>query len=464
MAAALEATAATELAATEPTDKEKQMGLLEDFKMPGMDTPEGQGLMSAAFSLMSAQKMPGQRGGIGNAIGQAGQQYLGTTNTARDAMQRRKMGDMQMQTQQLQLEEAQRRQMQEQRAEAERKRIAGLIGGAGVVAPGMGSGLSHSDSADLPREFQTGVSFPALQKPGQIDYQSLFRQGVPLDMLKGLSESANMGRAKVKNIETVSIGGKPMKVGIDEYGQQVAQIGMEWKPLKTMDMGGYMGAFDETNPGAGVSKIGDKMQSAESVASNATAIRGQNMSDARARDFNAVQVEANNIKRTEKKDTADLTKNSQVAGFDTMLGTLDRLSKHPGLSRSVGAFGVLPTMPGSDSANFQAELNTFQSQAFLPMVAQLKGMGALSDAEGKKITAAVGALDPKMGETAFRESVARITADMEAARARLSGQPLQPKAPSPEGSWASAPMKGQVIDGYKFKGGDPAQQSNWEKK
>ena len=80
-------------------------------------------------------------------------------------------------------------------------------------------------------------------------------------------------------------------------------------------------------------------------------------------------------------------------------------------------------MPGSDSANFQAELNTFQSQAFLPMVAQLKGMGALSDAEGKKLTAAVGALDPKMGEKAFRDSIGRITKDMDAARERMTGKP-----------------------------------------
>jgi hypothetical protein len=152
-----------------------------------------------------------------------------------------------------------------------------------------------------------------------------------------------------------------------------------------------------------------------------TSIRGQDMTDARAREFNATKVEDNRIKREAKDDTANLTKASQIASFDTMLGTLDRLGKHPGLARSVGLVGALPTVPGSDSANFQAELNTFQSQAFLPMVAQLKGMGALSDAEGKKLTAAVGALDPKMGEKAFRESVKRITDDMEAARNRMTG-------------------------------------------
>lgn len=190
-----------------------------------------------------------------------------------------------------------------------------------------------------------------------------------------------------------------------------------------------------------------KLQAETSRANNAATvgatIRGQDKTDQRARDFNAIQQDANNIKRSDKKDTADLTKNSQIASFDTMLGTLDRLSTHAGLSRSVGITGALPTMPGSDSANFQAELNTFQSQAFLPMVAQLKGMGALSDAEGKKLTAAVGALDPKMGEKAFRESVARITEDMEAARERMAGSRRNGKT---GGAGAGSPAAGKVVD------------------
>lgn len=175
------------------------------------------------------------------------------------------------------------------------------------------------------------------------------------------------------------------------------------------------------------------LQAQTSRANNAATIansqRTADMTDARAREFNATKVEDNRIKREAKDDTANLTKASQIASFDTMLGTLDRLGKHPGLARSVGLVGALPTVPGSDSANFQAELNTFQSQAFLPMVAQLKGMGALSDAEGKKLTAAVGALDPKMGEQAFRESVKRITDEMEAARARMTGGKSPAKLP-----------------------------------
>ena len=60
------------------------MGLL-DFNMPGMDTPEGQGLLSAAFSLMSAKKLPGQKGAFAGALGDAGQQYLQSSNASNES-------------------------------------------------------------------------------------------------------------------------------------------------------------------------------------------------------------------------------------------------------------------------------------------------------------------------------------------------------------------------------------------
>lgn len=187
--------------------------------------------------------------------------------------------------------------------------------------------------------------------------------------------------------------------------------------------------------------------------SEGTTMRGQDMTDQRTRDLNMNKVEENRLKAVEGQRTADMTRSSQVASFDTMLGTLDRLSQHPGLKRSVGVMGALPTMPGSDSANFQAELETFQSQAFIPMVAQLKGMGALSDAEGRKLTAAVGALNPKMGETAFRDSIKRITTDMQAARDRVSGAPSQPqqaaKTMSMADIQATAQRSGKTVEEVK---------------
>lgn len=216
--------------------------------------------------------------------------------------------------------------------------------------------------------------------------------------------------------------------------------------FETVDLGGTK-QTQRTNPLTGEVTVGASMLktaspeallSAEtSRANNAATIANSaanaRMVDERAREFNATKVEENNLKREEKQRAADLAKGGQIASFDTMLGTLDRLAKHPGLKRSVGVMSKLPTMPGSDSANFQAELETFKSQAFVPMVAQLKGMGALSDAEGRKLTAAVGALDPNMGEKAFRESIDRIMRDMEAARARVSGASSSATPPAKNG-------------------------------
>lgn len=233
-----------------------------------------------------------------------------------------------------------------------------------------------------------------------------------------------------------------------ESVQKFAQTG-SYADLVRMDkahFGDSGGQLVAMNPFTGqpLNSI-NKTQSPDSKASNAVAwannaatLRGQNMTDARARDLN-------DITRGEKKKVEDLTKGSQIASFDTMLGTLDRLGKHPGLSRSVGMIGAFPTMPGSESANFKAELDTFQSQAFIPMVSQLKGMGALSDAEGKKLTAAVGALNPAMGEKAFRESIGRITAEMEAARQRVSGQPTPKPSPMDAMPAANASNKGKKI-------------------
>ncbi|SDC25417.1 hypothetical protein [Paraburkholderia lycopersici] len=111
-----------------------------------------------------------------------------------------------------------------------------------------------------------------------------------------------------------------------------------------------------------------------------------------------------------------------LATYDQALHTLDGLEKSPGLSKAVGFASSFPTLGGTDAANFEAQLDTFRAQNFLPMVANLKGMGALSDAEGKKLTDAVGALSTKQSEPAFRASLAGIKDTLMQARARLAGQ------------------------------------------
>lgn len=161
----------------------------------------------------------------------------------------------------------------------------------------------------------------------------------------------------------------------------------------------------------------------------------------------------------QQKQADRLKANTEAAtDFDTALGTLDTMMSGGGMSGAVGAnlpfVDGVPFMgayPGSKRADFEANLETFQAQTFLPMVKKLVGMGALSDAEGKKLAAAVGALNPKMSEDAFKKSAGDIWARLSAARNRIPGvKPkeygvapwMRPADKNESPGWAIAPVGG----------------------
>ena len=110
-----------------------------------------------------------------------------------------------------------------------------------------------------------------------------------------------------------------------------------------------------------------------------------------------------------------------ISNLENTISTADDLLKHPGLSRAVGKSSYFPSVRGSDAYDFEAKLASFKAQTFLPMVSFLKGMGSLTEAEGKKLEAAVGALDIGMGEESFNKSLNEIRADLVGKMQRLKG-------------------------------------------
>ncbi|HAH3387764.1 TPA: acyltransferase [Escherichia coli] len=138
------------------------------------------------------------------------------------------------------------------------------------------------------------------------------------------------------------------------------------------------------------------------------------------RESNQLKLEELKQKQADVRQKADIARADRQAAaqgavdtFSTALDSLNEIEQSPGLSKAVGIRSAFPTVPGSDAANFEARLDTFKAQTFLPMVQSLKGMGALSDAEGKKLSDAVGALSPKMSEKAFRDSIGKIRNQLE---------------------------------------------------
>ncbi|EYH80736.1 hypothetical protein SEEH4403_17929, partial [Salmonella enterica subsp. enterica serovar Heidelberg str. N4403] len=139
-----------------------------------------------------------------------------------------------------------------------------------------------------------------------------------------------------------------------------------------------------------------------------------------ARETNQIKLDELKQKQADVRQKAEIAKADRQASaqgavdtFSTALDSLNEIEQSPGLSKAVGIRSAFPTVPGSDAANFEARLDTFKAQTFLPMVQSLKGMGALSDAEGKKLSDAVGALSPKMSEKAFRDSIGKIRNQLE---------------------------------------------------
>jgi hypothetical protein len=150
-------------------------------------------------------------------------------------------------------------------------------------------------------------------------------------------------------------------------------------------------------------------------------------------------------KRSEKQAKEESQKQGVVASFDSALDTLGRIANHPGKSSAVGFGGTTASMiPGTNAAGFASQLETFKAQVFLPQVQNLKGMGALSDAEGKRLTAAIGALDQKMKPAEFDAQLKIIENDLRKARARVTGTTVTPEAAAPKATKRFNPATGQL--------------------
>ncbi len=123
-----------------------------------------------------------------------------------------------------------------------------------------------------------------------------------------------------------------------------------------------------------------------------------------------------------------------VESTDRAIRSVDELLTHDGLAAVVGAPNPLKgglyvwNIPGTPAANFKARLDTLKAQVFLPQVQALRGMGALSNAEGAKLEASIGVLATDMSEKEFRASLKQIKTDLQTAKQRMAPVVAAPQA------------------------------------
>jgi hypothetical protein len=162
--------------------------------------------------------------------------------------------------------------------------------------------------------------------------------------------------------------------------------------------------------------------------------------------------EGNELKRKElqmKLDEAVSTRESKLrekvqtaeagaAAIDNMLNTVERIKKNGRLDDVVGGIeGRLPAVR-DESVDAVALIETLGSQAFLAQIPNIKGMGALSNAEGEKLQAAFQNLSRTQSEKQFRanlDEASRLLKKGRESLAKSTGVPLgKPDTPAAPGS------------------------------
>lgn len=109
---------------------------------------------------------------------------------------------------------------------------------------------------------------------------------------------------------------------------------------------------------------------------------------------------------TREKDTELKQANFSM---DNMLNTVERIKKSPKLDSVIGTVqGRMDAYVDDEAAATIRLIEGLGSQAFMAMIPSIKGMGALSNAEGDKLAASLQNLSRVTSEDAFKENLSEV--------------------------------------------------------
>lgn len=141
-----------------------------------------------------------------------------------------------------------------------------------------------------------------------------------------------------------------------------------------------------------------------------------------------LQLRINEMQRERDSKTRErvATVEAGRASMDNMLNTIDRVLKNPALNDVIGSLeGRMPAAASAlddQESDAIALIETLGSQAFLAQIPNIKGMGALSNAEGEKLQSALQNLSRAQSEKQFRASLKEAQRLVLKGRKNLSDQ------------------------------------------
>lgn len=150
----------------------------------------------------------------------------------------------------------------------------------------------------------------------------------------------------------------------------------------------------------------------------------------------------------EAKGSAIAGAPAEIAAADETLGFIDEVRKHPGLDAGTGMTSVFNQIPGTSGYDFQNRVNQLLSGGFLTAIDQLRGMGALSNAEGQTATRAISRMDTATSKEEFLAALDDYERVVKQGRERAAGKLESAPATS------VAPVKGVTQSGVEWSLGE----------
>jgi hypothetical protein len=348
---------------------------------------------------------------------------------------------------------------------------AGLAGLAGYSA----ADALQQKQRDQDKAAAIQAAIPTLYgQDGTFDYRKAAELGASPSDIKAYAELPSLGSPQAwKTLEVPGADGSKKIITLDKRGQILGDGFAGYVAPQLVDTGDKK---QFVTPAAGASyQVG--MSPAQLDAQNRgwanVGLRGQQ---------NAIMGEANAIakglqidkqklevdKLEAEKAERDRALQAQQASIGAQIGVIDKALTHPGRTTVTGLSGNLDPrnyIAGTDATNFKTVVDQLGGAAFLQAFESLKGGGQITEVEGKKATDAMARLNTAQSDDEFKASLEELRGIMAQGQARLGGAPAQggnlTDSSNPPAN-LQGPQAGAVVDGYRFKGGNPADPANWE--